>query len=94
MWLEGGGGLTSGIPAWLCLVYPIDPTFMLGIWHEGDWLKERFGLAQSMVRLYVEVSDLVDTMRMLYYVLFILEINEHKYWLLCLFYDCFVMDSL
>ena len=32
---------------------------MLGIWHRGDWLKERFGLAQSMVGWYVEVPDLV-----------------------------------
>ena len=33
--------------------------FMLGIWHEGDWLKERFGSAQSMVKWYVEVLELV-----------------------------------
>jgi len=32
---------------------------MLGIWNEGDWLKEIFGLAQSMVGWNVEVPDLV-----------------------------------
>jgi len=32
---------------------------MLGIWHGGEWLKERFGSAQSMVKWYVEVPDLV-----------------------------------
>ena len=32
---------------------------MLGIWHEGDWLKERFGSAQSMVRWYAKVPELV-----------------------------------
>jgi len=32
---------------------------MLGIWHEGDWLKEIFALAESMVGQYVEVFDLV-----------------------------------
>ena len=32
---------------------------MLGLWNEGDWLKEIFGLAQSMVKWYVEVPDLV-----------------------------------
>jgi len=32
---------------------------MLGIWHGGDWLKEKFGSVQSMVRWYVEVLDLV-----------------------------------
>jgi len=50
-----------------CMVKPqealigfvMNPTFMLGIWHEGDWLKERFGSAQSMVGWYVEVPDLV-----------------------------------
>ena len=25
------------------LVQSIDPTFMLGIWYDGDWMKERFG---------------------------------------------------
>ena len=34
----------------------VSPTFMFGIWHEGDWLKEIFGSAQSMVGWYVEVS--------------------------------------
>jgi len=38
---------------------PYDPTFMLGIWNMGDWLEERFGLAQFMVRWYVEVTNLV-----------------------------------
>jgi len=32
---------------------------MLGIWHGGDSLKERFGLAMSMVGFYVEVSNSV-----------------------------------
>jgi len=32
---------------------------MLGIWHEGDWMKERFSSAQSMVGWYVKVPDLV-----------------------------------
>jgi len=27
---------------WLILV--MIPAFMLGIWHEGDWMKEIFGL--------------------------------------------------
>jgi len=35
------------------------PTFMVGIWHEGDWLKERLGSVQYMVRWYVEVSNVV-----------------------------------
>ena len=34
---------------------------MLGIWHKGDWLKERFGLAMSMVGWYMEVSNLVGS---------------------------------
>jgi len=34
---------------------------MLGIWHEGDWLKEIFGSAMSMVRWYVEVPNIVDS---------------------------------
>ena len=38
---------------------PYDPTFMLGICHMGDSLKEIFSLAQSMVGWYVKVSDLV-----------------------------------
>jgi len=32
---------------------------MIGIWNKGDWLKERVGSAMSMVRWYVEVSNLV-----------------------------------
>jgi len=32
---------------------------MLRIWYEGDWLKERFGLAMSMAGRYVEVLNLV-----------------------------------
>jgi len=31
---------------------------MLGIWHNGDWLKEIFGSTQYMVRWSVEVPDL------------------------------------
>lgn len=38
---------------------PYYPTFILGIWHEGDNLKELFCLAQSMVEWYMEVLDLV-----------------------------------
>ena len=38
------------------IVFVLSPTFMLGIWHEGDFLKEIFG---SMVGWYVEVLDLV-----------------------------------
>jgi len=33
---------------------------MLGIWYGGDWLKEIFGLAQSMVGWYMEVPNLVE----------------------------------
>jgi len=33
---------------------------MLGIWHGGDWLKERFGSTQSMVGWFVEVSYLAN----------------------------------
>lgn len=40
--------------------FVVSPTFMLGIWYEGDWLKERFALAQSMVRWYVEVLTWLD----------------------------------
>ena len=32
----------------------VSPILMLGICHRGDWLKEIFGLAQSMVGWYVE----------------------------------------
>jgi len=32
---------------------------MLGLWHRGDWLKERFGSAMSMVGWYMEVLNLV-----------------------------------
>ena len=31
---------------------------MLGIWCGGDWLKERFGSAQSMVGWYMKVPEL------------------------------------
>ena len=41
------------------LVYPMNPTFMLGIWHMGDWLKQIFGSVQSMLRWYVKVPDMV-----------------------------------
>jgi len=34
-------------------------TFMLGIWHGGDWLKEIFGSTQYIVGWYMEVSELV-----------------------------------
>jgi len=34
--------------------------FMLRIWHEGHWLKERFGSSMSMVGWYVEVLNLVE----------------------------------
>ena len=36
-----------------------DPTVMLGIWHGGDWLKEKFGSKKFIVRWYEEVIDLV-----------------------------------
>ncbi len=39
--------------------FVMSPTFMLGIWHGGDWLKERFGSTQSMFGWYVEVPGLV-----------------------------------
>ena len=39
--------------------FVMNPTFMLGIWHGDDWIKERFGSTQSMVGWYVEVLDLV-----------------------------------
>ena len=42
----------------LGLVVLWDPTFMLGIWNGGDWLKERFGSTMSMVG-WVEVPNLV-----------------------------------
>jgi len=32
---------------------------MLGIWHRGEWMKERFGSAMSMDEWYVEVPNLV-----------------------------------
>jgi len=32
---------------------------MLGMWHGVDWMKERFGSAQSMVGWFMEVLDLV-----------------------------------
>ena len=58
---EGGDGLTYRFP-WLFLDWFIhDTPFMLGIWHEADWLKERFGLSISMVEWYVEVSNLVGS---------------------------------
>jgi len=38
---------------------------MLGIWHMGDWMKERIGSDQSMVGWYVEDLDLVGFMHML-----------------------------
>jgi hypothetical protein len=37
----------------------MSPTFMLGMWHGVDWMKERFGSAQSMVGWFMEVLDLV-----------------------------------
>ena len=37
----------------------LSPTFMLGIWHRGDWMKEIFGSALSMVGWYMEVPILV-----------------------------------
>lgn len=37
----------------------VSSTFIFGIWHESDWLKERFGLGQYMVRWFVEVPNLV-----------------------------------
>ena len=53
------GGICSkyrGSPG--CFVVRL--TFMVGTWHRGDWLKERFGSAQSMVGWYMEVPDLVS----------------------------------
>jgi len=32
---------------------------MFGIWNGGDWLKEIFGSAQSMVKWFMEVPDLL-----------------------------------
>ena len=57
---ESGRGLTYGFPWFFmdCFI-PRDPTFMLRIWHGGDWVKRRFGSTQSMVRWCVEVIDLV-----------------------------------
>ena len=40
--------------------FVVSPTFMLGKWNKGDWMKERFRSTQYMVRWYVEVPDLVD----------------------------------
>lgn len=37
----------------------MNTTFTIGIWHEGDWMKEIFGSTQSMVDWYVEVPKLV-----------------------------------
>jgi len=57
--LTSNGGIYSksrGSPRW----FVVSPMFMLGIWHGGDWLKERFGSTQSMVKWYVEVPHLVD----------------------------------
>ena len=39
--------------------FVVSATFMLGIWNDGDWLKEIFGSTKSMVRQYMEVPDLV-----------------------------------
>jgi len=50
---------------------------MLGIWHGGVWLKERFGSTQSMVGWYMEVLDLVGIC-ICYYALILIENNEHK----------------
>ena len=40
--------------------FAVSPIVMLGIWHEGDWKKERFGSTRCMVGWFVEFSDLVD----------------------------------
>ena len=39
--------------------FVMSPTFMPGIWHGGDWLKEIFGSTQSMVGWFMEVLGLV-----------------------------------
>jgi len=39
--------------------FVMSPTFMLRIWHGGDWLKKIFGSSQSMVGWYVAVPNLV-----------------------------------
>ena len=58
---EGFGprNLLTGKPEEALVGFVVSPTFMLGIWHEGDWLKERFGSNQSMFGWYVEAPDLV-----------------------------------
>lgn len=40
--------------------FVVSSIFVLGIWHGGDWLKERFGSSQSMVGWFVEFLDLVS----------------------------------
>jgi len=55
--LTSFGGITIKLEEDFCFV--VSPTFMLGIYHNCDWMKERFGLAQSMVDWYMEVLDLV-----------------------------------
>jgi len=40
-------------------VFVVSPTFMLGIWHGANWMKEIFGSAQSRVGWFMEVPDLV-----------------------------------
>ena len=39
--------------------FVVSPIFMLGIWHEGDWMKQIFDSAQSMVGWYMEFPELV-----------------------------------
>ena len=66
--------------------FVLNPKFMLWIWYKGDWLKEIFGLAQSMVEWYMEVPNLVSICICIY-VFIPNENNEHMHWLMCLFYD-------
>ena len=58
--------LGLGTPWWIEVIpeeafigFVVSPTFMLGIWHESDLLKQIFGSAQYMVGWYMEVPNLV-----------------------------------
>ena len=66
---------------------------MLEIWHGGDWLKEIFGSSQFMVRLYVEVPDLVG-FAYVHKISFPCVFHEYLYLLLCGFDGCSIIDII
>jgi len=38
--------------SFIFLFNPYDPTFILGIWHGGDWMKEIFGSSNIWPRVH------------------------------------------